>query len=372
MADDPSDRPLEGLDEVWSERFLAGDAAFDVLFRESMGLGPAYIRTSCAACHDGDARGPGEVVKMVITESDGLTPAADQSSLPWGHTARPYVAGGGSTPITPPDDEPALLLSERVGPAVFGRGFIEAVDEAEILALEAAQQEPLSGRVNRVSWDFALASDARFHDFAPGQTGLVGRFGLKARVATLDGFAADAYQGDMSITTPMRPDELPNPDGLTDDLLSGVDLDLDTVEEVGDYLRLLDIPTRDLPDNGGEALFTQVGCAGCHTPTLRTRADYPIEALADIDAPIYSDLLLHDLGDALADGMTDGDALSGEWKTTPLMGLRFFRSFLHDGRALTVEDAITAHGGEAEDAVAAFEALSPDERSALLDWVSAL
>ena len=148
----------------------------------------------------------------------------------------------------------------------------------------------------------------------------------------------------MSITTPMRPDELPNPDGLTDDLLSGVDLDLDTVEKVGDYLRLLDIPARDLPDNGGEALFTQVGCAGCHTPTLRTRADYPIE----------------------------GDALGSEWKTTPLMGLRFFRSFLHDGRALTVEDAITAHGGEAEDAVAAFEALSPDERAALLDWVSAL
>lgn len=372
VGDDPSDQPLPDLDDEWSARFLEGDAAFDVLFRESMGLGPAYIRTSCAACHDGDARGPGGVVKMVITEDDGVTPAADQSALPWGHTARPYVAGGATTPIEPPEDAPNLLLSERVGPAVFGRGYIEAVDPAEILALEAAQQAPLSGRVNRVSWDFAVASDPRFHDYAPDEADLIGRFGLKARVATLDGFAADAYQGDMSITTPMRPDELPNPDGLDDDALAGVDLDLETVQAVGDYLRLLDIPARDLPDNGGEALFEQIGCAGCHVPSLRTRADYAVEALADIDAPIYSDLLLHDLGEALADGMTDADAEGGEWKTAPLMGLRFFRSFLHDGRALTVADAIEAHGGEAEASATAFGDLNPDEREALLAWVSAL
>lgn len=372
VAEDPSDSPVAGISDEWMERFLLGDAGFELAFRESMGLGPAYIRSSCAACHLDDARGPGFVQKMVIVDDDGVTPSADQSALPYGHTVRPYVAGGASTPLLPPEDVADLLLTTRVGPAVFGRGYIEAIDGAAIEAQAAAQVEPLSGRINYVAWDFYRAADDRFSLISVGQEQLIGRFGLKARIPTLDGFAADAYQGDMSITTDLRPDELANPDGLTDDEVPGVDLDVDTVLEVADYLRLLAIPTRDLPDNNGAALFAEAGCAGCHTPSLPTRADYPIPQLAGIEAPIYSDLLLHDMGPDLADGLSDGAAASSEWRTAPLIGLRFFRSYLHDGRATTVEDAILAHSGEAEASTAAFNALPDADRAALLLWVEAL
>jgi len=85
----------------------------------------------------------------------------------------------------------------------------------------------------------------------------------------------------------------------------------------------------------------------CHVPTLKTRASYPIAKLAGIDAPIYTDLLLHDMGAALADGLTDGGATSQQWRTAPLIGLRFAHSYLHDGRAHSVAEAIAAHDGEA-------------------------
>ena len=88
----------------------------------------------------------------------------------------------------------------------------------------------------------------------------------------------------MSITSPMRPDEVPNPDGLDDDLAPGVDLDADTVRELAFYVRALELPARPDPDSHGEDLFGQVWCDRCHVPTLHTRADYPIEALADIEA----------------------------------------------------------------------------------------
>ncbi len=369
VKEDPSDNPLPGLSEVWTERFVAGDAHFESLFRESQGLGPAFIRGSCNSCHADDARGPGLVRKMVVLE--GGEPAEDQSILPFGHTERPYVAGGATQPILPPTTE-ELLITQRQPPAVFGRGYLEAVDEAAILEEEAAQAAAgrVSGRVNRVCWDFEQPSD-KFHSFQPGDCGLIGRFGLKARVASLDGFAADAYQGDMSITSDYRPLELPNPDGLTDDYYPGVDIDPEVVQLTADYMRLLAIPRR--AENPGLELFMEVGCADCHSPSLPTRTDYPIEDLAGIEAPIFSDLLLHDMGSS--DGLYDSAAAPSEWKTAPLIGLRFLKNYLHDGSANTVEDAIIAHalpGSEAQSAVEAFDALSASQREELLIFVNSL
>src|SRR5262249_17623636 len=130
----------------------------------------------------------------------------------------------------------------------------------------------------------------------------------------------------------------------------------------------------------GEELFTQVNCAVCHTPSLHTRADYPVEQIADRDAAVYTDFLLHSMGSLLADGLpkdpgVDGDAGSLDWRTAPLLGLRFNRTFLHDGRARTVADAIRLHrsdGSEANDSIDRFDALSDDDRKALLDFVNAL
>jgi CxxC motif-containing protein (DUF1111 family) len=178
----------------------------------------------------------------------------------------------------------------------------------------------------------------------------------------------------MSLTSPFRPDELPNPDGLVDDDHTGLDLDLETVTRTADYIRLLEIPARTAHPAGAQA-FEDVGCAVCHAPSLRTRADYPVPELADVDAPIYSDLLLHDMGASLGDGIAEGEAGPRDWKTSPLIGLRFQIYFLHDGSATSVEDAILRHGEEGSEAapvVAAFESLDPDERRALVEFVESL
>lgn len=369
VSEDLSDNPIAGLSEEWLDRFDEGDVTFEAAFRESQGLGPAYIRASCASCHADDARGPGIVTKMVVPDDT----ETDATLLPYGHTERPYVAGGAQTPIVAPDDE-RVLVTTRVPPAVFGRGYLEAVADATIEALAAAQADEglVSGRVNYVPCDFEANPESLFPYCEPGAT-VVGRFGLKARVPTLDGFAADAYQGDMSITSPLRPDELDNPDGLADDARAGVDIDAETLNFTADYMRLLAIPAREEAD--GADLFEASGCATCHVPSLRTREDWPVPQVAGIDAPVFTDLLLHDMGEGFSDGLADFDAQPSEWRTAPLVGVRHLRSYLHDGRAQTVEDAILAHGAEGSEAafsVDRFYQLTDEDRAALVTYVESL
>jgi CxxC motif-containing protein (DUF1111 family) len=381
VGDDRTDLAIAGLDRTWLDRFDEGDIRFDQRFREAQGLGPVYIRQACASCHANDGKGPGFVTKVVLVDAEGV-PLADQSALAWGHTLRPYVAGGALTPIDLPVDA-AVRTSTRIGPAVFGRGFIDAIEDAEIERVEAEQatrSDGISGRIHRVSWQSAANPDTRFHAYGPEHTGLVGRFGLKARIATADEFTADAFQGDMSLTSPLRPDEPTNPDAQADDLRTGVDVDADMVNIVADYVRLLAIPARPDPDaderlSAGAALFDAVDCDACHVPSLRTRTDYPVPQLADIDAPIYSDLLLHDMGEELADGVVELDASGREWKTAPLIGLRHLPSYLHDGRAATVAEAIELHAGDGSEALAVLEsflALSNHERELLVEFVETL
>jgi CxxC motif-containing protein (DUF1111 family) len=105
---------------------------------------------------------------------------------------------------------------------------------------------------------------------------------------------------------------------------------------------------------------------------MHTRTDYPIAQLADIDAPIFTDLLLHDMGPALADGMTDASSQSAQWRTAPLIGLRFAKSYMHDARVMTVADAIAAHAGEGTAAAAAYAALSTTDQATLLAYIEAL
>jgi CxxC motif-containing protein (DUF1111 family) len=337
-----------------------------------------YIRPACASCHLDDARGPGAVRKMVLIDAAGV-PLADQSGLPYGHTVRPLSVGDATPGISLPEDTNHLLVTVRMPPAVFGRGYIEAVADAEIERIETAQaqrDDGISGRINWVTYASESNPDQRFHAHARGEE-LIGRFGLKARIATLDDFAADAYQGDMGITSDLRPDELPNP-SASDDELPGVDIAADSVNVVADYMRLLRIPSRNLDRDSqtrGAALFSRAKCDVCHMPSLHTAPDYPIPQLADVDARIYSDLLLHDMGSQYADGLHDYGAGSSEWRTAPLMGMRHLKSYMHDGRVKTIEQAIEQHaapGSEAEPAARAFEQLDSDSRAALVKFVSAL
>jgi CxxC motif-containing protein (DUF1111 family) len=270
-----------------------------------------------------------------------------------------------------------VKVTTRVGPPVIGRGYMEAVKDSEIERVAGEQSkrtDGIHGRINVVAYASEANPDTRFHTHQKGDL-VIGRFGLKARVATLDDFTADALQGDMGITSPLRPDEFPNPDGLTDDRKVGIDVDIDSVNRRAMYLRLIAIPRRPTDIDVPRALFDAVKCSVCHVPTMRTRDDYPIAMLAGIDAPIFTDILLHDMGDSLADGMTDGASQSRDWRTAPLIGLRFNRGFMHDGRAHTIDEAIRMHdgnGSEAAESVRLYGQLSDADRETLLSYVSAL
>jgi len=372
-AVDPSRVPLTGVTSDERARFVEGNALFDRPFLESDGLGPLFIHSACNRCHTSTE--PGLVEKMAVIDPLGR-PSDDQSKLPFGHTVRPQIAAGATTPILAPND-PSVRTTIRMGPSVLGRGYLEAIADGEIERVAAEQDkriDVIGGRINRVVYASETNPDTTFGAHTQGEV-LIGRFGLKARIATIDEFTGDALQGDMGVTNPLRPTELPNPDGLTDDGKPGIDVDADFLNDVANYLRLVEIPPRRGQSDRGRQLFELVQCSVCHVPSMRTRADYPVAQLRAIDAPIYSDLLLHDMGIALADGVADGDANWREWKTTPLIGLRFSKTYLHDGRARSVEEAIQMHassGSEAGGSIRLFNALSDDDRRELLTFVGAL
>lgn len=353
---DRASLPLSALTDAELMRFKQGDALFEAIIREGDGLGPLYIRDACNACHVDDGRGPGLVTKMAPVGDNG---ANVDELLPFGTTERPYATAGAKTPLLAPRGD-RLKVTPRLPPAVFGRGFLEAIADEDIerLARRAAERRGSArGRPNRL------------------KDGSIGRFGVKARLATLEHFVVDALSSDMGLSSPARPEEPPGPEGLRDDHKPGVDFSAEQVSLLRDYLRGLAIPERREVSPRGSALFEQVGCADCHEPELRTRADYPVRALADVPAVVYTDLLLHDMGEARADGQHEEGAKPRDFRTAPLIGLRFLPSFLHDGSAKTVRDAIAAHGAEdseGRDAARSFLSLTPAEQAALVSFVEAL
>jgi len=346
VVEDPSDAPIASLSEAELARFEEADARFELPFRESQGLGPLYIHRACESCHQDDARGPGAVRRIARVD-----PSA--APLPYGDVVRPRTTTGATIALVPTGEGWRETL--RLPPAVFARGWLEAIDDAEILAVERAQASTVHGRVAHLP------------------TG-IGRFGHKARAATLDEFVADALLGDMGLTSPMRTDELPGPEGLADDARPGVDLSADDIALLADYVRLLDVPARALDVVGARA-FAAVGCADCHVPTMRTRADYPVSAMRNVEVSLYTDVLLHDMGEGLADGIDEGAANGREWRTAPLVGIRFLHALLHDGRVTTVSEAIAAHasnGSQANEVIVRFDALPPTDRDALVRFVERL
>jgi CxxC motif-containing protein (DUF1111 family) len=348
--------PLIDLTDAELSRFKQGDALFEVIVRETDGLGPLYVRDACNACHVDDGRGPGLVTKIApVHEASGDL----AELLPFGTTERPYTSAGAKTPLLAPQDA-RLKVTHRLPPAVFGRGYLEAISDTDIerLAERAAQRTGSArGRLSRL------------------RDGAIGRFGLKARVATLEGFVVDALSSDMGLSSPAQPEEPAGPEGLRDDHKPGVDFSAEQVSLLRDYLRGLAIPERQASGAERQRWFRAARCAECHEPELQTRADYPVKALAGVRAEVYTDLLLHDMGEALSDGQHEEGAKPREFRTAPLIGLRFLPSFLHDGRAKTVRDAILAHGAEdseGRDSVQAFLALTEAQQAELVSFVEAL
>jgi CxxC motif-containing protein (DUF1111 family) len=380
-APDPGDLfagPVDGLTPEELAAFVRGDGAFGRSFSPSEGLGPIFNNVSCASCHSGDGRGRLENALVRFSIEGDLVPHLGGPQL------QTRAIAGAVAEVLPN----GVQSSTRLPPPVFGVGLIEAIPEAAILARadpDDVDGDGISGRPNYVvPGDFIPVDEIGGFvplDPAGGQPQL-GRFGRKAQVSSLLLQVVEAYHQDMGITTDFLPLENRNPQASraaeAADRVADPELPEQEVRAVLAYVRMLappepgpGSPARDL----GEAVFTEIGCGSCHVPELRTGAS-TIGALSNQPVRLYSDLLLHDMGDALADGRPDGDADGREWRTAPLWGLRMMRSFLngdgfllHDGRASTVEEAILLHGGEAESARAAFLRLAADARAALLDFV---
>ncbi|HNF71979.1 MAG TPA: di-heme oxidoredictase family protein, partial [Chitinophagaceae bacterium] len=264
------------------------------------------------------------------------------------------------------------LLSPRLAPPVFGLGLLDAIPESDILLHADAtdqNQDGISGKANWV-WD-------------PHQKkNMLGRFGLKCNTATLHTQVAAAYNHDMGITNPVFPEETiqgqTQMDGLSDD----PELSAEILDAAVFYVRTLQVPSRRLVSDSkaqrGEKLFLEAGCEKCHTSTFYTRVDVGFPALSHQRIHPYSDLLLHDMGEGLADHRDDYQADGREWRTKPLWGLGLIEKvnypgyYLHDGRARSMLEAVMWHDGEAKTSTDFVKQLSKADREALLFFLKSL
>ncbi|WP_203009161.1 di-heme oxidoredictase family protein [Pseudomonas paraversuta] len=270
---------------------------------------------------------------------------------------------------------PDTRFSARVAPPMIGLGLLEAIPEEAILA-NANTGDGVAGRPNRV-WD-----DAQ-------QKTVLGRFGWKAGQPNLNQQNVHAFSGDMGLTTSLRPVDDCTP-AQTDCLQAPNGNGPDGEPEVSDnilrlvefYTRNLAVPARRDVDSpqvlAGKNLFYQAGCASCHTPTFTTSANAAEPELANQVIHPYSDLLLHDMGDGLADNRTEFAASGRDWRTAPLWGIGLTRTvsghtrFLHDGRARNLLEAVLWHGGEAEQARQQVLQFDAGQRAALLAFLNSL
>lgn len=387
-----------------------GDAAFEAIFVSGTGiqggLGPLFHTNSCISCHAADGRGAppaaGETPTSLLLRASlpgpaGAGPVAMEGfgaqlqpraiigedpevwisvawtdsvdRLPDGTThalRRPVWSVAGVAAPFPAQ----ALVGARLAPPVFGLGALEAVSETEILEREDPSDrdgDGISGRANRLP-------------LAGGRSAL-GRFGWKANTPDLLTQAAAAYRNDMGITNFVFPTEpcrgwRPSCDDHP------VEVDSATLVAAAFYTRTLAAPVRrstDLPEvRRGEELFRSFRCASCHVPELPYPAGSLLPGRSAGIARAYTDLLLHDMGEALADHRPDHGADGREWRTAPLWGIGLTETvhnrtfFLHDGRARSFEEAILWHGGEADSSRAAWRSATKADRDALVRFLKSL
>jgi CxxC motif-containing protein (DUF1111 family) len=355
--------PLPGLTKAQRALFDEGRQAFNREFEPATGLGPLFNAPSCGECHeDPVAGGVGDEIERHATRlrPDGVCDAlADRGGPVIQAHVTPALRdalGIDEEPVPPG----ATATGLRTTPPLFGLGLLDAVPDPEILAYadpDDRDGDGVSGRPNR------------FTD------GRIGRFGRKAFVPTLREFNEGAFLFEQGITTPGAPQEetiagVPLPPGV--DPVADPEIDRHTLEAVDAFVRLLAPPAparRSLTIRRGERAFRSIGCATCHVPTLRVVLSAGAPVRRHVEA--WTDLLLHDMGPDLAD-ICLGLATPSEFRTAPLMGLRLRTSFLHDGRAKTIEEAVRLHGGEGTGARSKFDPLNAREKKAILQFLKSL
>lgn len=433
---DAFSHPLETLTFEEEQLFRVGNGIFRKLWvsspastQASDGLGPLFNARSCQRCHLKDGRGhppaegetaismflrlsipPQNEAQRQLLESGQVGVIPDpvyggqlQNFAVPGHLAEGQMTityeevpvelnGGEKVSLRKPvygiadlgygPTHPELMVSPRVANQVIGLGLLEAIHEGDILAQadpDDADGDGISGRPNWV------------RDDTTGEL-VLGRFGWKAGNPNVRQQSAHAFTGDIGISTSVTPyhaGECTEAQTACQAAPTGVQVALGDVEApdtvldlVTFYAETLAPPARrDLEEPEvlrGKELFHASGCAACHTPKYVTRRDAAIGGTSFQLIWPYTDLLLHDMGEGLADGRPEWQATGREWRTAPLWGIGLTETvnghtfFLHDGRARNLLEAILWHGGEAQAARDAVVAMTPEERDDLLAFIGSL
>ncbi len=412
-------QPSPAMPSQLNEGFFTGRNLFRQIWvvapamdRDISGLGPLFNRPSCAACHlkNGRGRAPdGQQEKMTTMLVRLSVPGTDAHGGPRPHpvygdqlndAAAPGIAAEGQARIRWLEhlehfsDGEAIILrrsqiefselaygplgddiytSPRIAPAVFGLGLLEAVSEQDIRAQAArSKSDGVRGKVNEV-WD------------AVQQRMVLGRFGWKANNGSLAQQSASAFIGDLGITSSAFPSE-----NCSDAQLQcraapsagSPEIEDARLHAVVLYEKSLAVPARRDTANPevvkGQRLFESAGCIACHVPELRTADDAELPFLSGQRIHPYTDLLLHDMGEGLADGRPDFLAGPREWRTPSLWGIGLSEringnaAYLHDGRARTLLEALLWHGGEAQHAAQRVREMAKADRDALLKFLDSL
>ncbi|MEP1032203.1 di-heme oxidoredictase family protein [Ekhidna sp.] len=364
------DGPTEGLTQSQQAQFLAGDVAFnDEVFSKETGLGPLFVATSCGSCHAGDGKGH----PFTTLTRFGQTLPNTPPDLTIGGPQLQQRAVPGFEPERIPEGTPSMNFTP---PAVTGLGFLEALTDEQILANSDPNDtdgDGISGVPNYITPPSYFNPRA---DHQPVAGQYIGRFGKKGAAIDLLQQTVGAYNQDMGVTSTFEPVDTHS--GFSTD----PEVSDQTVRDVVFYLQTLKAPLpRDENDPSvisGKALFSNIDCSACHIPTFTTPQN-PNAALSNKTIYPYTDLLLHDMGPGLDDGVTEGSAETFEWRTPPLWGLglspnsqggEFF--LMHDGRAKSIEEAILLHGGEAQASRDAYSAMSETEKEDLIAFLKSL
>ena len=341
------DRELDRLETISWKR---GKLVFNHFFSANEGLGPLFNGDSCRGCHLAPVMGGAggldvDVVRFAKREENGDIVQLDSGPA----VSRLAVHGAARDELNPE----ANIIETRQTPSLLGLGLVDRLPEAALLANadpEDADGDGISGRALMIN-------------------GRIGRFGHKASIPSFADFCADAFINEMGVTV----------NGLLADFAVEIDTDSVSDPELADqdfvdlvfFSTHLAPPARSFPDNPslrerinkGEDNFNDVGCASCHVSALNGE-EGPVAA--------FSDFLLHDVANPDRLNVPEADAEPGEFRTAPLWGIRQTAPYLHDGSAETLRDAIVLHFGEASPSKDAFNALSFDEQSKLIEFLLSL
>lgn len=388
--------PAEGLSEQELDRHVETDPLFEeshipLIGHVGAGLGPIHNAKSCASCHVLNGRGrpiAGQsLFRVAMRGGEGDQPVPGigfqlQDKSIYGHSPeatveRVWIERNGlrrlKARLTQPNGSEisaaTVARSLRIAPPMIGLGLLEAIPESDLLANADPDDLNGDGISGRPVW-------------VEDQDGIrrIGRFGWKSTSASIMQQSADAYQQDMGLTTATGPNSALAIDGKP------ADISWKELVGVAYYTQTLGSPATAKKASSevvsrGSHVFDQLQCATCHVPTQLT--GFNPEAVAGVlnDQEIwpYTDLLVHDMGPGLDDGVAEnGLTLSSEWRTAPLWGLGMAQrvnrkaGFLHDGRARTIDEAIRWHGGEALQSKNAYVQLSTTRRKNLLAWLDQL